>query len=405
MKAGLAIASVMVLAGLILTVETRSRIGRQETADALIARIEGRQTPNRQGLDPLTLQEVMQRFRVTGVSVAVLRDFKIHWAKGYGVADAETGKPVETTTMFQAASISKPVAAMGFLTMVRQGRVSLDADVNKTLKTWKVPQSDLTIATPVTFRSLLSHTSGAGDGFGFPGYDPAQPRPTTVQILNGDKPSNVGPVLFERPPFTAYKYSGGGLTIVQQAMMDVASLSAPGTSFAEIMRTSVLDPLSMADSTYEQPLPADREARAARAHNGAGRSMGAKWHIYPEQAAAGLWTTPSDLARFAIEIQQTLRTATAGHVLSPELAREMVTPVGVGPFAVGLTIEKRGEGWYFSHGGSNWGFRCNLVAHVRKGYGVVVMTNADSGSAVASEIEARVAAAYGWDSLDKPVPR
>jgi CubicO group peptidase (beta-lactamase class C family) len=171
------------------------------------------------------------------------------------------------------------------------------------------------------------------------------------------------------------------------------------------MRTSVLDPLSMGDSTYEQPLPADREAKAARAHNGQGRSMGAKWHIYPEQAAAGLWTTPSDLARFAIEIQQTLRTATAGRVLSPALAREMVTPVGVGPFAVGLTIEKRGEGWYFSHGGSNWGFRCNLVAHVRKGYGVVVMTNADSGSAVASEIEARVAAAYGWDSLDKPVPR
>jgi CubicO group peptidase (beta-lactamase class C family) len=405
-NAKLAIAPALVLVGLILGVETRSRVGQQDSSDALIARIEARQTPNRQGLDPLTLEEVMQRFKVTGVSVAVLKDFKVHWAKGYGVADVETGKPVETTTMFQAASISKPVAAMAFLTMVQQGRVSLDDDVNKTLKSWKVPQSDLTIATPVTFRSLLSHTSGAGDGFGFPGYDPAQPRPTIVQILNGEKPSNVGPVFFERPPLTAFKYSGGGLTIVQQAMMDVAgTVNASGKSFAEIMRTSVLDPLSMGDSTYEQPLPADREAKAARAHNGQGRSMGAKWHIYPEQAAAGLWTTPSDLARFAIEIQQTLRTATAGRVLSPALAREMVTPVGVGPFAVGLTIEKRGEGWYFSHGGSNWGFRCNLVAHVRKGYGVVVMTNADSGSAVASEIEARVAAAYGWDSLDKPVPR
>ena len=405
MNPRLAFASALVLVGLILTVETRSRVGLQDSIDALTARIEGRQTPNRQGFDPLTLQAVMQRFRVTGVSVAVLKDFKIHWAKGYGVADVETGKPVDTTTMFQAASISKPVAAMGFLTMVQQDRVSLDDDVNKTLKSWKVPQSDLTIATPVTFRSLLSHTSGAGDGFGFPGYDPAQPRPTTVQILNGEKPSNVGPVVFERPPFTAYKYSGGGLTIVQQALMDVASTSAPGTSFADIMRSSVLAPLSMADSTYEQPLPADREPKAARAHNGQGRSMGAKWHIYPEQAAAGLWTTPSDLARFAIEIQQTVRTPTPGRVLSPAMAREMVTPVGVGPFAVGLTIEKRGEGWYFSHGGSNWGFRCNLVAHVRKGYGVVVMTNADSGSAVASEIEARVAAAYGWDSLDKPVPR
>ncbi len=132
--------------------------------------------------------------------------------------------------------------------------------------------------------------------------------------------------------------------------------------------------------------------------------MNAKWHVYPEQAAAGLWTTPSDLARFAIEVQTAIR-GPAGRVLSQASAREMIAPTGVGPFAVGLVIERRGEGWYFSHGGSNWGFQCNLVAHVRKGYGLVVMTNGDNGGQLIREIEARVAAAYGWDTLDKPIPR
>lgn len=391
--------AVAVLVGIVFFGESRTGVRAQDSSSAMIARIEGRQSPNRQGHDEFTLQELMQKYRVPGISIAVIKDFEIHWTKGYGVADVETGLPVEPGTTFQAASISKPVMAMAVLKAVQDGRFSLDADVNSLLKSWKVPQSKFTKTTPVTLRALLSHTSGAGDGFGFPGYHPSQPRPTLLQILAGEKPSNVGPVLFERFPFTAFKYSGGGITIMQLAMMD--TLSKP---FAEIMRDQVLDPLGMADSTYEQPLPSAREPKAARAHNGQGKSMDAKSHVYPEQAAAGLWTTPSDLARFVTEVQRAVR-GPAGRVLSCAMARQMVTPVGVGPFAVGLTVDKRGEGWYFSHGGSNWGFRCDLVAHIRKGYGVVVMTNSDSGGVVINEIEARVAAAYSWDSLDKPIPR
>ena len=132
--------------------------------------------------------------------------------------------------------------------------------------------------------------------------------------------------------------------------------------------------------------------------------MGVKWHAYPELAAAGLWTTPADLAKFAIEIQLSLQ-GKANKVLSPEMARQMVAPVGVGPFSVGLTIEKKGEGWYFSHGGSNWGFRGNLIAHVSKGYGVAIMTNGDRGGTLIDELVARVASIYFWDSLDKPLIR
>jgi CubicO group peptidase (beta-lactamase class C family) len=210
-----------------------------------------------------TLQEVTQKYRVPGVGVAVIMNFEIHWAKGCGVADVDTGLPIEPQTLFQAASISKPVTAMAVLKAVEEGRVSLDADINEMLKSWKTPQAEFTNTMPVTPWALLSHTSGADDGFGLPGYHPAQPRPTLAQILAGEQPSNARPVLFARPPFTAFKYAGGGTTIMQLAMIERL-----GQSFAAIMQQYVLDPLGMVDSTYEQPLPAAREARAARAHRG-----------------------------------------------------------------------------------------------------------------------------------------
>jgi hypothetical protein len=132
--------------------------------------------------------------------------------------------------------------------------------------------------------------------------------------------------------------------------------------------------------------------------------MGTKWHVYPEQAAAGLWTTPSDLARFIIEVQRAVH-GPKGTVLRQHSATAMIAPVGVGPFAFGLDVEKRGEGWYFNHSGGNWGFNCDLLGHVRKGYGIAVMTHSDNAGAVIREIEARVATAYSWDSLDKPLFR
>ena len=367
--------------------------------DEIIRRIEAPQVPNRQGLDGLTLQEVIAKLHTPGVTVAVIKDFKVQWAKGYGVADVKTGRPVEVDTVFQAASISKPVTAMAALKFAQDGRFSLDDDVNKLLKSWHVPESEFTRQQPVTLRSLFSHTSGADDGFGFPGYAPSSPRPTPVQILNGEAPSNVGPVRFARAPYQGYKYSGGGILIMQVALTDLL-----GKPFEEIMRSTLLGPLGMSNSTYQQPLPEAMTAHAAHAHNSDGQAMDAPWHVYPEQAAAGLWTTPTDLARVAIELQRALQ-GPSGTVLKQATAREMIAPTGVGPFAVGFEIAQKGQGWYFSHSGGNWGFRCHLLAHVRKGYGVVIMTNSDSGGGVIDEIEARVAAAYGWDTLDKPIFR
>jgi CubicO group peptidase (beta-lactamase class C family) len=385
------LALVAVLAGASL----RGQEGEQDYA----ARIEAAQSGTTRELGALTMTELLQRAKVPGVSVAVIKDSTVHFAKGYGLADAGANRPVHVDTLFQAASISKPVTAMATVRLAQDGRFSLDADINSLLTSWKVPASEHTRDHPVTPRSLSSHTSGADDGFGFPGYDRATPRPTLVQILNGQSPSNVGPVLFTRPPFQAYKYSGGSVTLMELALTDVT-----GTPFPRLMQELVLGPLHMTASTFEQPLPEPWASRAAHAHGREGQAQPAPWHVYPEHAAAGLWTTPTDLARFAIEVQRALR-GPRGAVLTQASAREMTTPVGVGPYGVGLSLEKRGEGWYFAHGGSNWGFRCTLISHLRKGYGAVVMTNGDNGGQVTTEIVERVAAAYQWDMLDKPLPR
>lgn len=371
----------------------------QPALDALIAAIEGPQSGREGELAGLTLAAAMQKLGVPGLSVAVIKDFEIEWSRGYGVADVASGEKVTADTLFQAASISKPIAAMAVLKAVQDGRFSLDEDVNQLLTSWKVPASEHTAARPVTLRGLLSHTSGTDDGFGFPGYDPGAPLPTPVQILNGGPPSNGGPVRIGRPPLTAEKYSGGGLTLVQLLMTDV--MKKP---FPDLMRDTVLAPIGMTRSAYEQPLSADRDRQAARAHDRSGAARNVKWHVYPELAAAGLWTTAPDLARFGLELQKSLQ-GRSNKVLTRQTAMEMATPVGVGSFAIGMQIARIGEGWYLQHGGSNWGFRCNLVVHKLKGYGFAAMTNGDTGGRLIVELQQRIAAAYRWDTLDKPLQR
>mgnify|MGYP001388753866 FL=1 len=383
---------------LLLCLETP--LEAQISALSAQAAIELAQTqPGEDGLGTSTVAELMEEFGVPGVSVAVIQDFKIHWAKAYGVADVETGQLVDIETMFQAASISKPVAAMGVLRAVQDGLFSLDDDINDILDSWTLDGREFTRNRPVTPRTLTSHTSGLGDGFGFPGYDPEQPLPTTVQILEGHELSNVGSVFMEREPLTFYEYSGGGVTVMELALSDVRR-----RPFVDVLQEGVLAPIGMTRSSYAQPISPEHNQNAARAHDNNGESRGPKWHVYPEHAAAGLWTTPTDLARLILEVQRSAR-GESNRVLSQSMIQEMLNPVGVGPFAVGFTVSKIGEGWYFSHGGSNWGFRALMLAHKVKGYGLVVMTNADQGSTVINEISRRIQYTYNWDSVASAVAR
>ncbi len=389
---------VCVSVSLLLCLETP--LEAQISAVSAQAAIEQTQTqPGEDGLGTRTVTELMEEFGVPGVSIAVIKDFKIHWAKAYGVADVETGQLVDIETMFQAASISKPVAAMGVLRAVQDGLFKLDDDINDILDSWTLDGKEFTQDQPVTPRALTSHTSGLGDGFGFPGYDPEQPLPTILQILEGHELSNVGRVFMEREPMTFFEYSGGGVTVMELALSNVRR-----RPFVDVMQEGVLAPIGMTRSSYAQPISPEHNKNAARAHDNNGESRGPKWHVYPEHAAAGLWTTPTDLARIIIEVQRSAR-GESTRVLSQSMVQEMLNPVGVGPFAVGFTMSKIGEGWYFSHGGSNWGFRALMLAHKVKGYGLVVMTNADQGSTVINEISRRIQYTYNWDSVASAVER
>ncbi|HTE39468.1 MAG TPA: serine hydrolase domain-containing protein [Steroidobacteraceae bacterium] len=348
-------------------------------------------------LDVAEVQKLLDKYKVPGVSIAVIKDFKISWAKGYGVADKESGTPVTTETMFQAASISKPVAAMASVKAVEKGLFGLDQDVNTILKTWKLPMDGFSKA--VTPRMLMSHTSGMGDGFGFPGYGVAVGLPNYVQMMDGLPPSNRRKIRLEREPMTASEYSGGAVLMQELALTD-----AVGKPFPEIMQEWVLGPLGMTNSTFAQPLPLGREAQAARAHDRNGKRSADPWHVYPEHAPAGLWTTPTDLAKFLLEVQHTLH-GQGGKVIKRESLLEMVSPVGVGDFAVGFGVRRAGQGWYFGHGGSNWGFQSNMIAHFSKGYGVAVMTNGDSGGRLIQDLLNKIQKADSWDMNDQPPPR
>jgi CubicO group peptidase (beta-lactamase class C family) len=313
--------------------------------------------------------------KVPAVSVAVVNGGKIEWAKGYG-------EGITAETRFQAASISKPVAAMTALRMVVRGELNLDEDINSKLKSWKLPANDW--HKPVTLRQLLSHTAGL-TVHGFPGYASTAPVPTLVQILKGEKPANTAAIAVNVEPGSIYRYSGGGYQVLQLLIEDVT-----GKPFAAVVKSLVLDPCRMKNSGYGQPAP----AAAAPAFNSKGEPVPGRWHIYPEQAAAGLWTTPSDLARFLLAVN-------TSKLLPEAMTKEMLTPVKSG-YGLGFSIEGSGDSERFGHGGANMGYRCIATLYRNRGQGVVVMTNGDNGSALAGEMVRAVAEAYDWPS-QKPV--
>ena len=336
------------------------------------------------------LAERMAALKTPGVSVAVINGGVIEWAKGYGVIETGGNTPVTPQTLFQAASLSKPVAALAALRLVEQGKLALDQDVNERLTSWKVPENEFTRTEKVTLRRLLSHSAGLTVS-GFPGYSADAPVPALVQVLDGQKPANTAAITADVVPGTIWRYAGGGYTVMQQVLTDVT-----GRPFPSLLADLVLQPIGMKDSTYEQPLPETRRAAAASGHLTSGGLLPGRYHTYPEMAAAGLWTTPTDLARFLIEIQHALQGQSK--VLTPAMAREMVT-VQKGSYGLGLGLDGSGPSATFGHGGSNAGFKCQMTAFIESGRGAVVMTNGDQGGRLAMEILRAVAAEYDWPSL------
>jgi CubicO group peptidase (beta-lactamase class C family) len=341
------------------------------------------------------LEQRMRTLGVPAVSVAVLDGGRLAWARAWGVRE-RGGAPVDTATLFQAASISKPVAGLAALRLVEQGRLDLDEDVNAKLHSWRVPENGFTAREKVTLRRLLSHSAGL-TVHGFRGYATGEPVPSPVQVLDGAPPANSAPVRVDIEPGSTWRYSGGGTTVVQLLLEDVT-----GRPFETLAAESVLRPAGMARSTYAQPLPAGLHANAAVGHRADGTPVTGRWHTYPEQAAAGLWTTPSDLARLALEVQRAFG-GEPGRIIAPATAREMLT-VQSGSYGIGFGIDGEGDALRFTHGGANEGFRASFVAFAHGGRGAVIMTNGDNGSTLAAELLRAIAVEYGWPAY-RPVER
>jgi CubicO group peptidase (beta-lactamase class C family) len=345
------------------------------------------------------LADRMSQLNVPGVSIAVIYDGAIEWTRGYGVRERGTDGEVDTDTIFQAGSISKPIAVIAALRLAETGKLDLDADINTYLETWSVPANRHTQKQAPTIRHILSHSAGF-TVHGFPGYAAGTPVPSLVQVLDGVTPANTEPIRIGTPPGGEFRYSGGGTTVLQQAMIDV--VDAP---FPTIMASQVLEPAGMGRSTYEQPLPERFHDNAAVGHDALGKPVPGKWHTYPELAAAGLWTTPSDLARVLIDLQQTLA-GKGGKLLGrntveqalKQQAKGNVGSVGapLGHMGLGFVVAHAGGDLRFGHGGTNQGFTGQMTAHARLGSGVVVLTNGLGGSHLASEIINAIANVYGW---------
>jgi CubicO group peptidase (beta-lactamase class C family) len=335
-----------------------------------------------------TVAERMTVHRVPGASIAIIDDGRVVWAGSFGIKEAGTTDSVTPATLFQAQSISKAVTATATLVLADAGQLSLEESPNTYLRSWKLPDNELQTRERVTLRRILSHSAGLTVG-GFGGYRSGDPIPTLLQILNGEPPAANPPVRVDVIPGSTSRYSGGGMVVMQQLLIDVT-----GESFPVLMKRLVLEPLGMRRSTYEQPLPERRQREAASGHDGDGRVVGGRWPIVPEMAAGGLWTTPTELAGWALGITRAW-SGRPGQILSQKMASDMLT-VQKAPFGLGVYLQGSGDTLQFFHAGAIWGFRAQVVMFPALGKGAVVMTNGDRGDALIGEVMMSIAAEFHW---------
>ncbi|MEO8853623.1 MAG: serine hydrolase domain-containing protein [Ginsengibacter sp.] len=341
-----------------------------------------------------TLADRMKFYHVNGVSIAVIKNYKIEWARGFGWADSAEQHPVATATLFQAGSISKSLNAVGILKLVQEGKLSLDSDINDYLKSWKFPYDSLSKGKKITLSNLLSHTAGL-NVHGFFGYEKGDTIPSLVQVLNGEKPANSKAVHSMFEPSLKYEYSGGGIEISQLIAQDIT-----GQPYDVYMWQNVLKPMGLTHSFYTQPPPTDKLGLLATGYYNDGKEVKGKYHIYPEQAAAGLWTNPTDLAHFVIETQLSLQ-GKSNKVLSQKMTKRMLTPYIDSSAALGVFITKQGNDKYFSHEGTDEGFVSRYYGSIENGNGVVVMANTYN-TGIFDEIINSIATVYNWKGFYVP---
>ncbi|MFD3450213.1 serine hydrolase domain-containing protein [Microbacteriaceae bacterium 4G12] len=323
----------------------------------------------------INIQERMEHYHVPGLSIACIEDGQVSRAEGFGVLEVGTSKKVSNESVFSACSISKFLTSMLAMSLTEKGILHLDEDVNNRLSSWKVPENEFTQNKKVTLRNLLSHQSGITDPQGsFPELNPNQGFPTVVDVLEGRTPYCNVPIEVKYEPGSDFQYSDTGFCIIQQVIED--SCAKP---FAQVMNEHIFQPLKMENSTLEPFIQEESRQISSCGHNKHGELVEGAYPIYPYPAAAGLWTTPSDLALLVIEFLNSLK-GESKIGISVSTAKEMIRPqgcrdwAGLGIFLDGLEqeIEMSSLGW-------GVGFQCMMVAYPYLQTGAIIMTNADLG--------------------------
>lgn len=358
--------------------DVEQRIKRIENGLQPFMQIEGEHVPT------FNIKDRLKSLNIPGISIAFARNGKVEWARAYGTADISENRPMTTETLLLAGSISKPVAALRAHQMVESGQFDLDTNVNNYLSSWKLPDNEFTATEKVTLRRILNHTAGL-TVWGFPGYDKGDKIPSVSEVLDGK--GNTDSVRVYKTPGESWMYSGGGYTIMQLMITDTE-----GKTFPETMAENVLKPMGMNRSTFENPLPEKYHEEAATGYRPNGSEVEGKWPIYPEMAAAGLWTTPSQLIQYAIEVGNIYRSKDDG-LLKYATIKEMLEP-GMNDHGLGPQAGKT----RFGHGGADEGFRANLVAGKKDDYAIVVMVNSDNGS-IMREVQLAIAQEYDLPGL------
>ncbi|MCX6305896.1 MAG: serine hydrolase [Bacteroidetes bacterium] len=335
-----------------------------------------------------SIRDRMQYFDVPGLSIAVMKDHQIEWAKSYGVKEKGTNDSVTLNTMFQAASMSKPVTAMIALKLEEEKKINLEQDINQQLKTWHLPENEFTRQRAVTPGLLMLHLGGLNVP-SFPGYSKYDSIPGVKDILNGTSPSNTEAVKVVLVPGSKWSYSGGGYTVLQLLMEEVS-----GKSFPKLMKDDLFDPLNLSNSTFEHNLTKKQQKSIAKAYKEDGKMVGGGYHIYPEKAAAGLWTTSMDYARMMIELEKSYL-GEPGKIIRPETSRKMLKRYR-GDMALGIVLKNNGDSLALAYGGWNEGYICDVYSYLKTGNGVVIMTNSNNGYMLIQEIYRSLATAYGW---------
>jgi CubicO group peptidase (beta-lactamase class C family) len=382
---------------ILILFQSCAEVSKTDTTIDLIKKVETG-IPSRSyiaGDSTWTIEERMEHYGVPGVSIAVIQNGKIAWAKGYGVMDAKSKSPVTEQTLFQASLLSMPVTAYGALRLIEQDKVTLDENINSYLKSWQLPDNEFTKERKVTIKNLLNGTSGI-NLHAIPGYSTDESVPTLVEVLNGISPAKNEPITVNKEP--ELDILAGAYTIIQQMLIDIE-----GEKFPELMDELVLQPLEMNNSTFNQTLSSEQLTMAATGYLTDGSMVKGKWHTHPTMASNGLWTTAADIAKFIINIQQTLKD-NSNKGLSKDMTVQMFTTSGYKSkywpnfkYGLGLSIENKKKDIYFGHHGWNRGFFNLMTAHRDKGYGVVVLTNSTI-PAFNHEVIRSVALAYEWDN-------